>query len=57
MYILLSLLLSTVPAVPPSTNTALCQEIATVLIEGVEAGYIKEHEAAEMLSRCAGRPE
>ena len=57
MYILLPLLLLAVPEVTPSASNELCQEIRAVLEEGVADGYINKQEAAEMLSRCAGRPK
>ena len=50
---LLLLLLLTTPAFADNYITPeLCQEITVILKEHVDGGYIKEHEAQELIARC-----
>ena len=50
---LLLLLLITTPATASDYITPeLCQEITTILTEYKDKGYIKEHEAEELIARC-----
>ena len=50
--ILLLLLLTTPAAASDHMTPELCQEIAIVLQEHVDNGYIKEQEADVLLARC-----
>ena len=34
-----------------------CVEVEEILAEGVEAGYINEQDAVEIMARCARAPE
>ena len=50
---LLLLLLLTPPATANDYITPeLCQEITVILNEHKDSGYIKEHEAQELIARC-----
>ena len=51
---LLLLLLITTPATAADSyiTPELCQEITVILNEHVDNGYIKEHEAQELIARC-----
>ena len=51
---LLLLLLLTTPATAADNyiTPELCQEMSIVLLEHVDNGYIKEHEARELIARC-----
>ena len=55
--LLLPLLLLTSVVVAQPASPELCEEIRTVVEEHIEAGYINEQEAEELLGRCARRPK
>ena len=56
MSIILALLLL-LPSPSISRSMDYCVEIADILAEGVEAGYINEQGAKDVLARCARAPE
>ena len=56
MAILLSLLLIA-PYQSLSMGMDYCVEVAEILAEGVEAGYINEQDAVDIMARCARAPE